>query len=413
MEPVVFARQPIFDVRLEAVGYELLYRRPRTDKATFIDGNHATARVVVGALVEVGLNEVVGHQPAFINVTRDLLCSDRLFSLPPHRVVLEVLENTVVDDELVAAVARLKDEGYVIALDDFAFKPGIERLLPMATYVKLDVMANGVDGIADQIRVLSKWNVTLLAEKVETKEELEACKELGCTLFQGYFLAKPSNIQRGVTAPARQTLLRLVARLYDPDVSVQEIESIVASDVGLSYRILRIINSAYYHLPRQVRSVRQAVALLGLRFTRSWVSLIVMADLGDAPTEVVTAAAVRAKMCERLAQIKGVADPEAYYISGLFSMLDAILDQPLDDIVGDLPLSTDIKDALMTKEGPIGAALTCVLAHEQANWEGLSLEGLQDSDIQQAYLEALSWAFRTREALWAALANTDKEETPS
>ncbi len=414
MEPVVFARQPIFDVELEAVGYELLYRRPRATKADFIDGNHATARVVVGALVEVGLNEVVGALPAFINVTRELLCSDRLYSLPPHRVVLEVLEDAEIDDELVQAVVRLREEGYPIALDDFSFRPGIERLLPLATYVKLDVMAHGVDGVTEQVRALRKWDVTLLAEKVETKDELEACKEIGCTLFQGYFLAKPSNLERGGTAPARQTLLRLVARLYDPDVSVQEIEHIVASDVGLSYRILRIINSAYYHLPRKVRSVRQAVALLGLRFTRSWVSLIVMADLGDAPTEVVTAAAVRAKMCERLAQIRGVNDPEAYYLSGLFSMLDAIMDQPLDAIVGQLPLTPDIKSALMAKEGPIGQALNCVLAHEQANWEGLSFEGLQDEEIQQAYLEALSWAFRTRDALWAALTsqgNADEEPT--
>ena len=412
MEPVVFARQPIFNEGLEAVGYELLYRRPRSSSAEFIDGNHATARVVVGALVEVGLNEVVGPLPAFINVTRELLCSDRLFSLPPHRVVLEILENTEIDDELVAAVTRLREEDYHIALDDFTFRPGVERLLPMATYVKLDVMAQGLDGIREQIQDLSHWDLQLLAEKVETREELEACKELGCTLFQGYFLARPSNIQRGGTAPARQTLLRLVARLYDPDVSVREIEHIVSSDVGLSYRILRIINSAYYHLPRKVRSVRQAVALLGLRFTRAWVSLIVMADLGDAPTEIVTAAAVRAKMCERLAQIKGEADPEAYYISGLFSMLDAIMDQPLQDIVGSLPLSTDIKDALMNKDGPIGEALNCVLAHEQAKWESLKFEGLDDSSIQQAYLEALSWAFRTREALWAALTQP-QQTTPN
>lgn len=410
MEPVVFARQPIFDARLEAVGYELLYRRPRADRADFIDGNHATARVVVGALVEVGLNEVVGSLPAFINVTRELLCSDRLYSLPPHRVVLEVLEDIVIDDELVTAVSQLREEGYLIALDDFAIKPGTERLLPLATYVKLDVMAYGIDGIADQIRMLKDHDVALLAEKVETREELEACKRLGCTLFQGYFLAKPSNIERGGTAPARQTLLRLVARLYDPNVSVAEIESIVSSDVGLSYRILRIINSAFYHLPRKVRSVRQAVALLGLRFTRSWISLIVMADLGDAPTEVLTAAAVRAKMCERLGQIRGVSDPEAYYISGLFSMLDAIMDRPLADIVDSLPLSMDIKEALMTKEGPIGETLHCVLSHEQANWEALDLSSIGDAQVQQAYLEALSWAFRTREALWAAF--TDEDEPP-
>ncbi|MBX2801961.1 MAG: HDOD domain-containing protein [Myxococcales bacterium] len=405
MEPVVFARQPIFDADLKAVGYELLYRRPNQDRARFLDGNHATARVVVGALVEVGLDEVCGGVPAFINVTRQLLCSERLMSLPPDRVVLEVLEHTVIDDQLVAAMQRYLDEGYVFALDDFSFRDGIERLLPMATYVKLDVMASGLAGVAEHVKQLEPWSVTLVAEKVETREEFRECRALGCDLFQGYFLAKPSTVQRSSTAPARQTLLRLVARLYDPDVSLQEIEQIVSSDVGLSYRILRIINSAYYHLPREVNSVRQAVALLGLRFTRTWVSLIALADLGDAPTEVVTSAAVRAKMCERLAQLKRRDDPDAYYLSGLFSMLDAILDQPLKDVVGSLPLTPDIKQALLLKDGPIGQALRCVLAHEQANWGELDFEDLDDGEIQQAYLEALAWAFRTREALWAAIAS--------
>ena len=404
MEPVAFARQPLFDGTLGTFGYELLYRRPSESRANFIDGNHATARVVVGALVEVGLEEVCGDVPAFVNVTRDLICSDRLLTLPASRVVLELLEDIVVDDLLVESVSRLVEQGYRIALDDFSFREGVERLLELAAFVKLDVMALGLDNVQPMIEALSAWDVSLIAEKIETREEFERCRELGCDLFQGYFLARPSNVTRGSIAPSRVTLLRLVARLYDPEVSLQEIERIVSSDVGLSFRILRIINSAYYHLPRQVSSVRQAVSLLGLRFTRTWVSLIVLADLGDAPPEVVTAAAIRGKMCERLAQIKGMDETDSYYISGLFSMLDAVLDQPLDNIVGTLPLTPAIKGALVGHEGPIGEALNCVLAHEQAKWEELDFGGLDDSTIQQAYLEALAWAFRTREALWAAIA---------
>lgn len=404
MEPVVFARQPIFDSVLGTFGYELLYRRPAEGRANFTDGNHATARVVVGALIEVGLEEVCGSAPAFINVTRDLICSERLLTLPPSRVVLEILEDTEIDDLLVEATRKLAEQGYRIALDDFSFREGVERLLPLASFVKLDVMALGIDNVGAMVEQLSAWDVTLIAEKIETREEFERCKALGCDLFQGYFLARPSNLTRRNIAPSRVTLLRLVARLYDPEVSLEEIERIVSSDVGLSYRILRIINSAYYHLPRQVSSVRQAVSLLGLRFTRTWVSLIVLADLGDAPPELVTAAAIRGKMCERLAQIKGMEETDAYYISGLFSMLDAVLDQSLDHIVGALPLTPAIKGALVDHEGPIGKALNCVLAHEQAKWEELDFGGLDDSTIQQAYLEALAWAFRTREALWAAIA---------
>jgi len=406
MEPVVFARQPIFDSRLEAVGYELLYRRPNQTRANFTDGDHATARVVVGALVDMGLDEVCGHARAFINVTRGLLCNQRLISLPPDRVVLELLEDVEIDDQLVGIVTELADQGYTFALDDFEFREGVERLLPLATYVKLDVMAIGLDGVRQAIERLKPWGVQIIAEKIETRQELQVCQQLGCVLFQGYFLAKPANLQRTALPPSRKTLLNLVARVYDPNVKLEEIERIISSDVGLSYRILRIINSAYYHLPREVQSVQQAIALLGLKFTRTWVSLIVLADVGDAPVEVVTAAAIRAKMCERLAQITGHDRADAYYISGLFSMLDAVLDRPLDEIVDVLPLTRDIKQALTSRAGSIGAALTCVVAHEQAKWDQLGFEGLDDRVIQQAYMEALAWAFRTREALWSAIAVT-------
>ncbi|MEN0065250.1 MAG: HDOD domain-containing protein [Myxococcota bacterium] len=404
MEPVVFARQPIFDASLEAIGYELLYRRPNQTRANFTDGDHATARVVVGALVDMGLDEVCGRSRAFINVTRGLLCNRRLISLPPDRVVLELLEDIEIDDDLVRVVRELADQGYTFALDDYVYREGFEHLLPFATYVKLDVMALGIDGVQASIDQLKPYDVEIIAEKIETREEFDACKAMGCALFQGYFLARPRNLQRQALPPSRKTLLNLVARVYDPNVKLEEIERIISSDVGLSYRILRIINSAYYHLPREVQSVQQAIALLGLKFTRTWVSLIVLADVGDAPLEVVTAAAIRAKMCERLAQITGHDRADAYYISGLFSMLDAVLDQPLDEIVGVLPLTPDIKEALTERRGSIGKALSCVLAHEQAQWDQLGFENLDDQSIQQAYMEALSWAFRTREALWSAIA---------
>ena len=405
MDPVVFARQPIFDSDLNAVGYELLYRKASQDHADFIDGEHATARVVVGAIVDVGLDVVVGEHPAFINVTRALLCGERLQTLPAQRVVLEILEDIEIDDEVVDSCRVLKALGYTFALDDFVFREGYQRLIGLVSYVKLDVMALGMDGIRQAKERLAEYtHLTLVAEKIETKGEFAACKQLGFTMFQGYFLARPSRLEHNGVAPARHTLLRLVARVYDPDVTLQEIERIISSDVGLSYRILRIINSAYYHLPRKVNSVRQAVSLLGMRFTRTWVSLIALADLGDAPAEIVTAAAVRAKFCERLAQIRGLDETDAYYISGLFSMLDAIMDRPLEDVVSSLPLTGDIKQALLGGEGPIGAALSCVLAHEHADWGALNYEGLDEEAIQQAYLEALAWAFRTREALWAAVA---------
>jgi len=399
MDAVVFARQPIFDDRLRVSAYELLFRRPNQTTAQFVDGDHATARVVVGAFVDVGLDRVFVDHPAFINCTRSLLSSDVLCTLPPGRVVLEVLEDIDYDDDLLANMIRLRDLGYRFALDDFSWRPGAERVVPLADYVKLDVMALGLDGVAAQIKLLSGYRGTIIAEKVETQEEKTRCAELGCHLFQGYFLERPSNLDGAAMPASRQSILKLVARIFDPEVGLPEIERIIASDVGLSFRVLRIINSAYYHMPREVTSIRQAIALLGLRFTRMWVSLIALADLGDAPAEVITGACIRARMCQRLAEITGRQDTDPYYISGLFSMLDAIVQRPLTDVVTDLPLTREVHDALLGKPGPIGDALSCVLALEKGRWEDVQFEKLDAKHVQQAYIEALTWAQQAREVL--------------
>ncbi len=400
MEAVVFARQPIFDDRKRVEAYELLFRTPQGGStANFQDGDHATARVVVGAFVDVGLDRVVGAQPAFINCTRSLLTSDVLCTLPPDRVVLEILEDVVIDDEIVRRVQRLKDQGYRFALDDFEHRDDCERILPYIDYVKLDVMALGVDGVRDQLAKLGRFRGTVVAEKVETQEEQEACRDLGCHLFQGYYLQRPEIIAGSSMSASRQSILKLVARVFDPDVGLPEIERIIASDVGLSFRVLRIINSAYYHMPREVTSIRQAVSLLGLRFTRMWVSLIALADLGDAPAEIITGACIRARMCQRLAEITGRQDTDPYYLSGLFSMLDAIVQRPLDDVVTDLPLTREVHDALLGKTGPIGEALACVLSHEQGDWSGVQYDTLDERQLQEAYMEALSWASQARDVL--------------
>ncbi len=399
MDAVVFARQPIFDARMRVEAYELLFRSPNSSSANVQDGDHATARVVVGAFVDVGLDRVVGEQLAFINCTRSLLTSDLLCTLPPARVVLEILEDVELDDEVIHHVKRLRQLGYRLALDDFEERHNSARVLPYVDYVKLDVMALGIDGVREQLEKLSGYRGTVVAEKVETREEQEACAALGCHLFQGYYLQRP-EIMDGSSMPAsRQSILKLVARVFDPDVGLPEIERIIASDVGLSFRVLRIINSAYYHMPREVTSIRQAIALLGLRFTRMWVSLIALADLGDAPAEIITGACIRARMCQRIAEITGRQDTDPYYLSGLFSMLDAIVQRPLTDVVTDLPLTREVHDALLGQGGPIGDALACVLSHEHGDWEGVSFEALDERQLQDAYMEALNWASEAREVL--------------
>jgi len=400
MDTVVFARQPIFDADLEVEGYELLFRgKPSATSATFFDGDHATARVIVGAVVDVGLDNVTGNSDAFINCTEALLLGNVLTSLPPNRVVLEVLEDVRPSPEVLAAIRQLRTQGYRFALDDFEWDASLVPLIGLADFIKLDVMALGLDGMAAQLQHLEGYRGTIIAEKVETQEEKRRCEELGCHLFQGYFLQRPEVVDSTSLAPSKQSVLKLVSRVYDPDVGLPELEKIISSDVGLSYRILRIINSAYFHMPREVTSIRQAVSLLGLRFTRMWVSIIALADLGDAPAEVITGACIRARMCERLAEISGRRDTDPYYISGLFSMLDAIVQRPLPEVVTDLPLTREVHDALLGQPGPIHEALSCVRSHEAGEWGETQFSTVDTKLVQEAYLEAIRWARDARSAL--------------
>lgn len=401
MAAVVFARQPIFNAALKTAGYELLYRKAGHQSASFLDGNQATANVVVAAIADFGLDRVCGEHPAFINVTRELLTSKTVLSLPPSRVVLEVLEDIDIDDEVIAVCRTLQAQGYKIALDDLVEHPRLSELLPFAAYAKVDVRAVGIDGLRAWVKRLESFEVSVVAEKIETLAEFEEAKRLGCTYFQGYFLETPKLLEQHAAAPSRALLMLLMARVYDPNVTLRELERLIASDVGLSYRILRIINSAYYHLPRQVSSVRQAVALLGLKFTRSWITLIGLADLGDTPEELVNSAVLRAKMCERLAELAGQPNADAYYVSGLFSMLESIMGRPFDDLIDDLPLSPSIKSALTERDGSIGHALACIEAHEQARWDDVAYASLSVEKIQRAYLDAVSWTMRTHDALQA------------
>lgn len=396
MQSVLFARQPIFGRDRRVRGYELLFRRHTTDtEAIFQSGDHATARVIVGAFADGRLDALLGDHHAFINVTGALIRSAYARLLPRDRVVIEILEDTRVDNELVEELRKLREAGYSIALDDYE-DSALERLLPLATHVKLDVQAMTPRRLERQIASLGDLrHLTLVAEKVETHEELERCLALGFDLFQGYFLARPDNVN-GARAPAsRLAVMRLLSRVFDPEVGLSELENLVRRDAGLSFRFLRIVNSAFFGLRTEVRSIRHALALLGLQATRRWASLIALSTIDGKPEELFVLAAIRAKMCELLGATSGQRDTGSFYVVGLLSMLDALMDAPLATLVGDLPLERAMLDALLHQRGSLGQALSCVRAHEEGRWAEVAYDDLDSDEIQGAYLEAVEWASQT------------------
>jgi EAL and modified HD-GYP domain-containing signal transduction protein len=364
-----------------------------------MNGNQATSQVILNTFMEIGLDTIVGEKRAFINLTRDFFLQEYSAVFPAKRVVLEVLEDIPVDAALLAAVRRLSGQGYTIALDDFVYHERLRPLVELADIVKVDVLAMDRKTLCEHSVLLRQHNVRLLAEKVETREVFKFCKALGFDYFQGYFFCKPEVI-KGQRVPAnRLATLQLLARLRDPDVEFRELETLMSRDVALSYKLLRLVNSAFYSLPRKVDSLRQALSLLGTKFLTTWVSLLILAGFDDKPLELMVTAMVRAKMCELLAQALGRSDTDTFFTVGLFSALDALMDSSMEEILKSLPLSDDLAAALLRHEGRLGSALACVLAYERGNWPAVVCPGLDNAAITGAYLHAITWAAKTSATL--------------
>ncbi len=399
----LLARQPIFNRSMQVVAYELLCRTSSANQATFSNGDSASSQVLLHTFTDLSLDQVVGTHKAYINFTRTLLITPPPFDR--RQLVVEVLEDQTVDEALLEGLAQLKSEGYTIALDDFVLNDQTRPLLTYADIIKLDVLQLSEAELVDHIEQLKPRGLTLLAEKVETYEMLERCKVLGFDLFQGYFLARPKILTGRKISESKQAVLQLLAALHDPEVSILRVEQLLSQDPVLSYKLLRLVNSAAFALPRTIESLRQAITLLGLDIIKNWVNLLAMANLGNKPTELSVAALTRARMCEALAKImRNDARQDAYFTVGLLSTLDAFMDVPLDVLLGNLSLSRELSEALLLHQGDEGRILDIVEHYERGAWESIDwayLErvGITPSQLSQAYLEALQWVSRTMDQM--------------
>lgn len=393
MLPAFVGRQPIFDARQAVRAYELLFRVGHDGAVAGAAGESLTAEVVINAFVEIGLDQIVGPHPAFLNVTRAFLVDGFAHDLPADRVVIEVLETVPADDAVLSELRALRAAGFRVALDDFVPGGQADALLELADTVKLDVEALGRDAVARHVRAL-RGPRTLVAERLETAADFEWARSLGFDLFQGFFLARPSVVSRQRPPASRLATLRVLALLDDPNVSYDALEEAISCDVLLAFKVLRIINSAAFGLPRRVDSLKQALVLLGQRRLHTWVALTVLAGLSDKPVELLTTALIRARMCERLGHAQDPERDHTYFTVGLLSALDAMLDATMDDVVASVALAPDVAGALVRHEGPLGRTLATTLAYEACDWDGVFAAGghYAPNLLRRAYLDALGWA---------------------
>ena len=395
---ILMARQPIFDVKQRVVAYELLYRSEAdSEQATFLGGSAATTEVLLNAYTSISDAGSLKRVPAFINLTYDIVVEGKIPDLPRKQVVLEMLEDAEVDEAFIAGVKALVDDGYRIALDDFIYSPKYDPLLKLAHIVKVDVMYHSYDEVVVLLKQVKPFKVTLLAEKIETHEKLEECISLGFKLFQGHFLSKPKLITGRKINTGQVALLQLIQELQKPDAKPEALQALIIKDPVLTYKLLRIVNSAANSLVRNVESISDAIVLLGIPQVKKWATLIAMTANPDKPEELSRALLIRGRMAELIAEAQKSNHASSYFMAGMMSGLDALLDLQQDQLLEQVPLGDEIKKAITTGEGQIGQVLTGVIDFIAGNWDTLPIDF--DADLyDQAYRESLDW---TREAMQA------------
>jgi c-di-GMP-related signal transduction protein len=392
-------RQPVYDRLGDVVGYELLFRGTADATSASSRNAVATSQVIVTAFTEFGLDQLVGDRPCFVNLTREFLVGQLPVPFDYGQTVLEVLESVPVDEEVFAGVRALVEDGYTIALDDFVWGAGSERLVPLATYVKIDMLDSNAEEIAATVRRCREYpNVQLVAERLETEERLALAFELGFDLFQGHILGRPHVISsRGLT-PSRLSRLELLTAITGDDADLAMVVKIVTSDPALSYRLLRATNSAASGLTNKVSSVRDAVVLLGMRRVRDWVALMLVSDVCEATDEQLSSTMIRARLCQTVAEHVGLSGETGFTV-GLLSGVAELVGEPVAAIAHRLPLTTDVLGALVEGAGGLGEVLSTVRAYETVDLPSLSAAPIDSVELVQAYLAALGWSTRTLAAL--------------
>ena len=384
-------RQAIFDRRLNVVGYELLYRNSDENRAQFSNVTQASATTMLNAFVEIGLDNLVGKVPAYVNMPADFLLGHYPIPLPPERTVIEVLEDVPVTPALVSALHELRSRGFKIALDDFLLTEQTKPLLAVANIIKVNVLNVSREDIAAQYAALKPSGAIMLAEKISTHDELAFVRDLGFYYFQGYFLEMPVIHRTSRLPHDRAKLLRLLASLYDQKLNLRAIEGLVASEIGLGVRLLKLASSAALSRGAPIASLQQAMARLGVQQVAALIVLILASGFDDKPLELARQVLIRARMCELLARSTTVPSDEMF-TAGLLSLLDAILDRPLLEILDQLPLTPLVREALLEGNSRPARIVETVRHQNRGDLALLSAAGFSAQAVFMAWYDAVRWS---------------------
>jgi c-di-GMP-related signal transduction protein len=395
------ARQPILNRARELFAYELLFRNSLQNSCDGLDLELASTSVLDTSFL-IGFEKITAGHLMFINCPRDFLLRDYVSLFPPSSVVVEILETIKPDQEVIDACQRLKQAGYSIALDDFVYSPAWAPLIALADIIKVDFRTTDP---LEQNALVSRFagkNIRMLAEKVETQEEYAAGMQMGYSLFQGYFFCRPEMMQHRALPSSKLAYLELLQAATAPEFDIQELASKIKHEATLTFRLLRYLNSAAFGLRSEIHSVPHALSLLGERELRKWIAVVSVGVLASGkPDELMIVPLIRGRFCELMAPLAGMpGHANDLFLMGLLSVMDAILDQPLDSILADLPVRREIKAALQARTGLYWHLLEIAIAHERADWEKVSFLvsgiGMKEEQVSALYISAVDWSTALR-----------------
>lgn len=395
---VFLARQPILNKKDDIFGYELLYREGNESRYLSNDGDYASSNVLTSCFIDFGIEEVTNKAKAFVNFTEELLFNDVAVLFPQNYLVIEILENVLVTSELIKRCKFLKKQGYILALDDIIFNKDYGELINIVDIVKVDFLAASDYEKVSIINRYKRDGLIFLAEKVETREDYEFAKKIGYTLFQGYYFSKPIVDSRRKFEPCKESHLKLIRFLNSNNKNFDKLADIIEHDLSFSYEILRLVNSAHYNIKNRITSIKHALVTLGMDELKKWLYLAIMRYMQQGrPNELVNICMLRAKFMENIAIKAGRQNIASEMMTiGMFSMIDTLTNKSMEEILGEMNFSDDIKAVLLRKEMNSFQAesLDIVLNYEKGNWEAVEASSnisLPTSELSKAYLEAVSW----------------------
>lgn len=392
---VYVARQAIFDINKKVVAYELLFRNSNVNEFISREDTNPTLDVIRNSFSVIGLDKITGGKRAFINFDEELLKSKIIEAFPKDTIAIEVLETVKPDIRVIECCKSLKEKGYMIALDDFEYTEEFDELIKYIDIIKVDFLITRGKERKEIMDKIKNKNIRFLAEKVETKEEFEEAVGYGYVYFQGYFFCKPLIISGKDISGYKFTYMNLIKELNKEEINIKSIENLIKMDVSLSYKLLKAVNSVHYSMKRKITSISDAIMIIGINQLKRWIFIITLEHIGkNNIDELVKMSLLRACFGELLSKrIQPKVSGFDAFLTGMFSLMDALMNIPIENILRDLPVSSDVKDALLGKENSLYNLLQLIIEYEKGNWE--EVNGLIDKFeldegfARECYLEAI------------------------